>query len=102
MQNTETREVEGDLADSIRDIVMGWTSDEVRNHLEFIRVTNVYSNRFRIDFFCRVTDENSELMFPTRKILDSRFCHLEKRSDDTLELVDVTVKSDPKQSGGLW
>jgi hypothetical protein len=102
MQNTESKVLEGPLTDQIREMVLPWTSDEVRSCLDFIRVTNVFSNRLRIDFFCKVHDENSELMFPQRKILDSRFCHLESRSDDTLELVDVTVKSEPKQNGGLW
>lgn len=103
MQNTKSREVEGELAETIRGIVMQWTSDEVRNNLERIRIINVYANRYRIDFFCKLSPaEGTEMMLPQRKILDSRFCHLEKRSDDTQELVDVTVAAEPKQSGGLW
>ena len=97
MQNTKSREVLGEVGDRLRSQVMEWTTDEVRSQLERVRIINTWDNRYRIDFFCKVVDESSELMFPTRAILDSRFCHLVGD-----ELVDMTIKSEPKESGGLW
>ena len=95
MQNTKSREVLGEVGDRLRRQVMEWTTDEVRSQLERVRIINTWDNRYRIDFFCRVPCEYTDL--PKRLILDSRFCHLVGD-----ELVDKTIKSEPKETGGLW
>lgn len=87
MQNTKSREVLGELGDDLRRQALEMTTDDVKRKLERVRIINTWENRYRVDFFCKVVDEKSELMFPTRAILDSRFCHVVDG-----KLIDKTIQ----------
>jgi hypothetical protein len=87
MQNTKSRVVEGKLADKIREQVKDWVADEIKENLELIRVTHLWLDRYRIDWFCLIEDPASTVK--QRFILDTRFVHVEE-TDGGVKVTDFS------------
>lgn len=89
MQNTKSREIEGPKADAIRAVANEWVSERVMETLEFVRVSHLYADRYRLDWFCLLDDPS--ITVKQRRILDSRFVHVHDMADGSVELEDKTL-----------
>lgn len=71
--------------DIVTDAIAAWTLGT--ENIEWIRPTNVYDNRWRVDVFCR-RDEGTLLI---RNIEHSFFVHLVENEDGEKEVIDKTL-----------
>lgn len=77
----------------VTDAIAAWTLGT--ENIEWIRPTNVYDNRWRVDVFCRRRDDTLLL----RNIEHSFFVHLVENENGEKEVIDKTlglVKPDDK------
>jgi len=88
VQNTKSKELTGSKAEAIRKAVKSWVSEEVNQNLEQLRITHLWADRYRLDWFC-LTDDPT-ITVKQRRILDSRFVRAIDKGDGTFKLEDKT------------